>query len=155
MAEDWTYDGPEWIYLQPECDATEDGRLWCKDAINVPTEERQDQTEPTDCPYVRGDVYDAVVEKLAERDAEVAAMKQLLSKGQSILDRLRSRGWLVAVHNDYTQDGRFHTFWLLTKGSRFVKGEACNDWIALGYCETEAGAIDALTPEEKPHDRTR
>jgi len=66
MAEDWTYDGPDWIYLQPDCDADAEGRTWCKDAINIPTEERQDQTEPTDCPYVRGDIHDAVVKKLAE-----------------------------------------------------------------------------------------
>jgi len=94
MAEDWTYDGPEWIYLQPSCDETEEGRLWSEDAINVPTEERQDQTEPTDCPYVRGDLYQALVtmvteqgKLIAERDAE-----DTLSRIQ-----LEQRAWVL--HN--------------------------------------------------------
>ncbi len=79
MAEQWTYDGPEWIYLQPVDDAPPKGREWSSDAINLPTEEREDQTEPTDCPYVRGDIHDAVVEKLAERDREVGGLVKAFS----------------------------------------------------------------------------
>lgn len=65
MVENWTYDGPEWVFLQPAEDADAEGRTWCKDAINTPVDYRQDQTEPTDCPYVRGDMYEALEEKIS------------------------------------------------------------------------------------------
>ena len=42
---------------------------------------------------------------------------------ESLLKELRRRGWMVAVHNDYMQNGVLHTFWLFTKGGRCVKGE--------------------------------
>jgi NTP pyrophosphatase (non-canonical NTP hydrolase) len=70
VAEQWTYDGPGWIYLQPVEGADDDRREWYEEPINLPADYRQDQTEPTDCPYVRGDIHDAVVLKLAERDRE-------------------------------------------------------------------------------------
>ena len=44
---------------------------------------------------------------------------------------LRFLGWMVAVHNDYTLDGKRYTFWLFTKGDRCVKGEGATDAIAL------------------------
>lgn len=44
---------------------------------------------------------------------------------------LRRLGWSVAVHNDYRLNGEFHTFWLLTKGDRCVKGEGRTDMEAL------------------------
>ena len=37
----------------------------------------------------------------------------------------------MAVHNDYRLDGVPHTFWLLTKGDRCVKGEGRTDKEAL------------------------
>lgn len=49
-----------------------------------------------------------------------------------ILAQLRNVGWTVAVHNDYKQDGRLMTFWLLTHASgRYVKGEGESDFDAL------------------------
>lgn len=47
------------------------------------------------------------------------------------LKELRDGGWMVAVHNDYTLGGQRRTFWLLTKGTRFAKGEAHTDEEAL------------------------
>ena len=44
---------------------------------------------------------------------------------------LRCRGWMVAVHNDYTLNGTRMTFWLLTKGDRCVRGEGKTDLMAL------------------------
>lgn len=43
---------------------------------------------------------------------------------------IRQRGWMVAVHNDYTLNEERYTFWLMTKGDRCVKGE--------GKCDQEA-----------------
>ena len=53
---------------------------------------------------------------------------------RNYLTRLRSDGWSVAVHNDYRQDGEPHTFWLLTRDGRAVKGEGRTDEEALGEC---------------------
>lgn len=59
------------------------------------------------------------------------------------LNWLRSRGWMVAVHNDYRQDGRDHTFWLFTHPSgRWVKGEGDTDELALAQCRGAADAVD-------------
>lgn len=53
-----------------------------------------------------------------------------------IVDDLRSRGWRVAVHNDYMFYGKLHTFWLFTniEQRRFIKGEAKTDFDALMKC---------------------
>lgn len=56
-----------------------------------------------------------------------SVLKQLLSN-------IRSRGWVVAVHNDYRQNGVHHTFWLFTHGSSCVKSEARTDEEALANC---------------------
>lgn len=40
---------------------------------------------------------------------------------------LRAAGWMVAVHNDYRQDGKTRTFWLMVKGERALKGEGDTD----------------------------
>jgi hypothetical protein len=46
----------------------------------------------------------------------------------SMLRLLREAGWMVAVHNDYRQDGKFFTFWLFTHSSgRWLNGEAGSD----------------------------
>jgi hypothetical protein len=50
---------------------------------------------------------------------------------ESLPDDIRAQGWSVAVHNDYRQEGKHRTFWLFTKGSRAVKGEAMCDRGAL------------------------
>ena len=44
------------------------------------------------------------------------------------IDYLRSLGWMVAVHNDYKQNGEFHTFWLLTySDGEYLKCEGKTD----------------------------
>lgn len=48
-----------------------------------------------------------------------------------LLKMLRAKDWMVAVHNDYHQDGKLFTFWLFTKNGRAVKGEAETDYKAL------------------------
>jgi hypothetical protein len=62
------------------------------------------------------------------------------------LDKLRADGWVVAVHNDYRQNGEAHTFWLLTKGNRFIKGEGRTDPEALAQAY---GSIQGLTDLER------
>lgn len=47
------------------------------------------------------------------------------------LAHLRAEGWRVAVHNDYMLNGVLHTFWGLTRGASFVKGEGRTDEEAL------------------------
>lgn len=51
--------------------------------------------------------------------------------GHYTADFFRAQGWVVAVHNDYVQNGELFTFWLFTKGSRCAKGEGRNDTEAL------------------------
>jgi len=58
-----------------------------------------------------------------------------------IVDTIRERGWAVAVHNDYRQDGLSYTFWLFTKGDRCAKGEGLTDYLALVQV---LGVINAL-----------
>lgn len=55
-------------------------------------------------------------------------------------DDLRERGWMVAVHNDYMQNGARYTFWLLTRGSECVKGEGASDGEALNRVRAELTA---------------
>ncbi len=55
------------------------------------------------------------------------------------LHGLRDDGWQVAVHNDYRISGERFTFWGLTKGSRWVKGEGRTDAEAIAEC---LGTID-------------
>lgn len=50
---------------------------------------------------------------------------------ERLLALIRSKGWAVAAHNDYRQDGKRYTFWLFTKGTRALKGEGLTDLEAL------------------------
>lgn len=74
-------------------------------------------------------------------------MSRLLDTGLAILDRidaakagsandLRVRGWSVAAHNDYRQNGEAFTFWLMTKQDRALKGEGRTDAEALNQIRT-------------------
>jgi hypothetical protein len=51
------------------------------------------------------------------------------------LHDLRSKGWMVAVHNDYRLDGNLFTFWLMVKGETAIKGEGRSDEEALSIIE--------------------
>lgn len=51
----------------------------------------------------------------------------------SMLRRLREVGWMVAVHNDYRQNGSLMTFWLFTHpNGTYLKAEGPNDEDAVG-----------------------
>jgi hypothetical protein len=63
-------------------------------------------------------------------------------------DDLRTAGWAVAVHNDYRLSGAPHTFWLLTKGDRCVKGEGRADAEALD--EIRRAVKSAEKPPSSP-----
>ena len=69
----------------------------------------------------------------ADDDGDLSSLAQdAPPKGpQSVLEQLRSDGWRVAVHNDYMLNGELHTFWGLTRGCCFVKGEGRTDGEAL------------------------
>ena len=54
-------------------------------------------------------------------------------------DDIRAAGYTVAVHNDYRQDGRPHTFWLFTDDYRAVKGEGPTDAEALNIVRAKLG----------------
>ncbi len=58
------------------------------------------------------------------------------------LNELRALGWVVAIHNDYVLNGELYTFYLLTKGNHFVKGEAQTDVEALAICRYQADELD-------------
>lgn len=49
----------------------------------------------------------------------------------SLLSEIRSKGWRVAIHNDYRLNMEFYTFWLFTKGEKAIKGEGTTDLEAL------------------------
>ena len=53
---------------------------------------------------------------------------------EGLLCKLRDSGWMVAVHNDYRQDGKLKTFWLFVKDGRAIKGEGDTDREALEQC---------------------
>jgi hypothetical protein len=50
---------------------------------------------------------------------------------QERLAEFRKNGWMVAIHNDYRQNGNLFTFWLFTKGGWCVKGEGSTDEEAI------------------------
>lgn len=61
---------------------------------------------------------------------------------ESLLASIRARGWVVAVHNDYTQNGCQYTFWLFTHpNGRWAKGEGEDDAVAV--CNAMEGMVDA------------
>jgi len=72
-----------------------------------------------------------------QEDYEIITIKPV----EDALAILRKGGWMVAVHNDYKQDGRFMTFWLFTNASNntYIKGEAPTDRLALATCLAPAG----------------
>ncbi len=65
--------------------------------------------------------YDAAIARAATLD---------ILKG--VPNDLRMNGWMVAIHNDYRQNGEQHTFWLFTnKDGKYIKGEGFTDAEAL------------------------
>jgi hypothetical protein len=65
------------------------------------------------------------------RDLQAAIQYVNGTSSPASLDGLRRDGWRVAVHNDYMLNGQLHTFWGMTRGDRFVKGEGLTDEEAL------------------------
>lgn len=59
------------------------------------------------------------------------------------LGQLRSRGWRVAVHNDYEQNGKLYTFWLITHAESgiFLKSEGPSDGDCIDDLACQAEAI--------------
>ena len=56
---------------------------------------------------------------------------------EETLAKLRAAGWMVAVHNDYRQDGKLMTFWLFTRDGFAVKGEGETDAEALARVQEQ------------------
>lgn len=62
---------------------------------------------------------------------------------------MRNNGWMVAIHNDYMQNGKQFAFWLFTRKcgtdcGEFVKGESqFSDKEAIGLCIDKARSLDA------------
>ena len=80
-------------------------------------------------------------EMLNEQRFEIADLKMKSSvwREDSNPGDIRAAGWMVAVHNDYMQNGRLHTFWLFTNGDRCVKGEGFTDAEALTHVRQQIG----------------
>jgi len=62
----------------------------------------------------------------------------------NVVDFLRKRGWMVAVHNDYRIGGELHTFWLFTKGHFCAKGEGRTDADALAQVSQRINELEAI-----------
>jgi hypothetical protein len=61
---------------------------------------------------------------------------------ETMLRHLRANEWMVAVHNDYRQNGNLLTFWLFTHPSgRFIKGEGLSDADAVFRAFGQSGII--------------
>ena len=71
-------------------------------------------------------------------------------RAPSSADDLRALGWTVAVHNDYRLNGVAHTFWLLTKDGRCIKGEGLSDADALKEIRTMLSAAPQAQPATAP-----
>lgn len=77
------------------------------------------------------------IRKVIDADPKQLATKAWYGQ-RSNADDLREAGLMVAVHNDYNQEGKKYTFWLMT----FVEGERT---IALkGEGETDYEALDKI-----------
>ena len=59
-----------------------------------------------------------------------------------MLATLRAAGWMVAVHNDYRQNGKLMTFWLFTRHMLAVKGEGETDAEALARVNEQISGRD-------------
>ena len=102
----------------------------------------------------RGDSW---LNEADEKPAAVAPAAPVLHPPQA--DVIRSRGWAVAVHNDYRLNGAPHTFWLFTKGSACAKGEGRTDDEALAVVQCEIARLEKAPtptpPEQGPAPLTR
>lgn len=65
---------------------------------------------------------------------------------ERLVDVIRSRGWMVAVHNDYRLNGEPHTFWLFTKDGRAVKGEGRTDSEAIAHVVSAIHSVEFPPP---------
>lgn len=78
--------------------------------------------------------------------ADLPGLIAKFSEASSCADDLRAMGWSVAVHNDYRQDGKPRTFWLLTHPSgQWLKGEG----------ETDREALDEIRSSVVPHEHEK
>lgn len=68
----------------------------------------------------------------------------------AVLDGLRKRGWLVAVHNDYRLNGVLHTFYLFTRGDHCAKGEGRSDLEAIGNAVESMSRIERELIDSAP-----
>lgn len=105
-------------------------RSTCEEAARVADEEAE-RCRKIACTGVntlvfrtRAEACELVAERIRALPTPVSAL--------DVLSALRHDGWTVAVHNDYKLNAKPHTFWLLTKGERAVKGEGETDAQALG-----------------------
>lgn len=58
-------------------------------------------------------------------DDSFRSAKLLPERCDELLERLRGYGLMVAIHNDYWQDGKYYTFYLMTtRGGHYFKGES-------------------------------
>jgi hypothetical protein len=75
---------------------------------------------------------EAALPRLLELIAAHATHAPPTPSGLDDLARIRAAGWMVAVHNDYKQNGELFTFWLFTHpDGRWLKGEGRTDAEAL------------------------
>jgi hypothetical protein len=93
---------------------------------------------------VRGYALDYATQQLR---AALAASQQ--AAHAVTVDRIRSEGWAVAVHNDYRLNGDAHTFWLFTKNGLAVKGEGKTDAEALAQVDAAIRALKDASPADQ------
>lgn len=84
----------------------------------------------------------SVASNLNDSPVEAEAVAAARADFVHALERIRSRRWSVAVHNDYTLGAKRMTFWLFTHpNGHFAKGEGADDLEALLAAEIQVKAI--------------
>ena len=144
MAEHWTYEGPEWIYLQPCWASGYPGRTWCKDAVATPDDPGLGPDDKTDTPYVRGDLYEALQAQLHAKTEECVRLKDNDRRYRWLWPRLDSLE--RRLNDDFSTSYCFH----------FTPESYDDDiWyaeldMAIDEASGFSGVGQALTPEENP-----
>jgi hypothetical protein len=114
---------------------TTDALVWAKEFERIKKENNW-TLDQIDAELMLGWFANAMCAQMDKDRAELDAAQR------SDPSDLRCDGWSVAVHNDYRQDGKDYTFWLLTKGNVAVKGEGRNDAEALDIVRKKVWVIE-------------
>jgi len=146
----WDGEDPEWLRERLEGERAE-----LRDAVALGIRNNQNVLHETidigNFAMMLADQTEAMGKELPTDLADLRAAIRGPAQQQPLVDRIRERGWSVAVHNDYRIGNRRHTFWLFTRDSNYprevmssVKGEGETDAEALEEVWQKIREFEAL-----------